>query len=215
MGNLNAQPQPIDMIRAGATCPNYRIAALQGAASATIQTLLNSFALRVTRGGHKIAGVIEQEGGAAGGPCAGRAVRDLSSGRVISISQYLGQGSTACNLDPSGLIEACAAVERAVAAGADLVILSKFGKLEADRRGLSDAFRAAIDAGLPILTAVSPAMTAAWSSVRRTASAIPSSRRTGCRSMVVGHPNGRASICFRLNIQLSGRTAARRAMERL
>lgn len=89
-------------------------------------------------------------------------MRNLSTGAIISISQNLGHGSTACNLDPSGLIEACAAVERTIAAGADLVILSKFGKLEADRGGLSDAFCAAIGAGLPILTAVSPAMTQAW-----------------------------------------------------
>lgn len=162
MRNLNVQPEPIDMISIGATLRSCRIAALQGASSAAIQTLFNDFALRAARQGHKIAGVIELASGDAGGACGWRAVRDLSTGTVIPISQNLGCGSTACNLDPSGLIEACAAVERAIADGADLVVLSKFGKLEADRGGLSDAFSAAIAAELPILTAVSPAMTAAW-----------------------------------------------------
>ncbi|MGE5261554.1 MAG: DUF2478 domain-containing protein [Actinomycetota bacterium] len=52
--------------------------------------------------------------------------------------------------------------KRAIAAGADLVILSKFGKQEAERGGLVDAFRAAVVSGVPILTTVSPAMTEAW-----------------------------------------------------
>ncbi len=135
------------------------IAVLQGAPGTTIQLLLENFAVRASRQGHRVAGVIELPADAQ----RRRLVRDLSTGRMTSISQDLGSGSTACNLDSSGLIEACAAIERSIAAGADVVVLSKFGKLEADRGGLSDAFRAAIGAGLPILTAVSPAMTASWS----------------------------------------------------
>lgn len=162
MRNLNPRSEPVDMIGISAPLRSCRIAALQGASCAAIQTLLNDFALRAARHGHKIAGVVELARDEAGGACGWRAVRDLSTGTVISISQNLGHGSTACNLDPSGLIEACAAVERAIAAGADLVILSKFGKVEAERGGLRDGFSAAIGAGLPILTAVSPAMTAAW-----------------------------------------------------
>ena len=158
MKNLTALPKSIDTIRFGAILLNCQIAALQGASNAKIQALLDRFARQVAREGHKIAGVIEVATSESDGACGRRAVRDLSTGAVISISQDLGHGSTACNLDPSGLMEACAAVERTIAAGADLVILSKFGKLEADRGGLSDAFRAAIVAELPILTAVSPSI---------------------------------------------------------
>ena len=50
----------------------------------------------------------------------------------------------------------------AISEGADLVVLSKFGKLEAARSGLADAFRAAIEADLPILTVVSPAAAEEW-----------------------------------------------------
>jgi len=81
---------------------------------------------------------------------------------MFSISQDLGPGSQACSLHPEGLALACAAVQDSIARGADVVILSKFGKQEAIGRGLSDAFGAAISAGLPILTAVSPAMMADW-----------------------------------------------------
>ncbi len=43
-----------------------------------------------------------------------------------------------------------------------VVVLSKFGKLEAARGGLCDAFRAAILADLPIITTVSPLLAEEW-----------------------------------------------------
>ncbi len=140
----------------------HRIAALQGAASAQIQALLGDFAALVARQGFRVAGVVEMAAAQPAGGCRRLALRDLSTGMVTSISQNLGPGSTSCNLDAGALAEACAGVERAIAFGADLVILSKFGKQEAQRSGLTDAFRAAAAGGLPVLTAVSPAMTEAW-----------------------------------------------------
>ncbi|MBV9586178.1 MAG: DUF2478 domain-containing protein, partial [Alphaproteobacteria bacterium] len=47
-------------------------------------------------------------------------------------------------------------------AGCDLVLLNKFGKLEAAGNGLAGAFRAAIAAELPLLTSISPAHDPAW-----------------------------------------------------
>ena len=138
------------------------IAALQGASSAVVQGLLAEFAGRMKADGFRVAGVVEMAADCSAGACGKLAVCDLWTGAIIPISQDLGPGSTACNLDPRGLTEACAAVERAIDWGADLVILSKFGKQEAARGGLSDAFRAAVAAGLPIATAVSPAMADEW-----------------------------------------------------
>lgn len=139
-----------------------RIAALQGASSAQIQGLLGAFAARVARQGYRVAGVVEETSERGEGCCRRFALRDLSTGAIASISQDLGPLSTACNLDAGALAEACGRVERAIARGADLVVLSKFGKQEAGRGGLTDAFRAAAAGGLPMLTAVSPAMAEAW-----------------------------------------------------
>jgi hypothetical protein len=55
-----------------------------------------------------------------------------------------------------------AAVQRDITAGCDLVLLNKFGKLEIAGDGLASAFRAAITAGLPLLTSVSPTHDEAW-----------------------------------------------------
>jgi len=140
-----------------------RIAALQGAPGLAKQDILTRFAARLRREGLRVAGVIEESDCSRVGGCKNLGVRDLVSGRRFSISQPLGVGSTACNLDPVGLACACALVEQAIDQGADVVVLSKFGKAEAERGGLADAFRAAMFAGIPLVTTVAPVVADDWS----------------------------------------------------
>jgi hypothetical protein len=142
---------------------NSRIAAVRGPRTEPVQPILWQFAQDLKCKGVRVGGVVEVSQRASEGVRSRLAVRDLTSGALISISQDLGSGSTACNLDPCGLAQACAGVERAIADGVDAVVLSKFGKLEAARGGLCDAFRAAILADLPIVTAVSECLTEDWS----------------------------------------------------
>ena len=139
-----------------------KIAAVVGSSNISKQDLLADFVQRRRRQGLRVAGIIEFAAKAASGACGALSVVDLATGERIAITQNLGPGSTACNLDPAGLAEACAAAQRAIEAGADLVVLSKFGKLEAGRGGLCGAFAAAIDAELPIVTTVNPLMREDW-----------------------------------------------------
>ncbi|WP_316177022.1 MULTISPECIES: DUF2478 domain-containing protein [unclassified Bradyrhizobium] len=138
-----------------------QIVALQGAASSVIQEMLGDFAKRLSENGLRVSGVIESSADKAR-PCKAMMLRSLDDGRVFAISQDLGPESQACNLDPEGLVLACAAVQQSISRGTDIVILSKFGKQEAAGGGLADAFGSAIAAGLPVITAVSPAMMDAW-----------------------------------------------------
>lgn len=138
-----------------------QIVALQGAASAVIQGMLHDFAARLSAIGLRVAGVVESAAD-QDHPCKSMVLRSLDDDRLFSISQDLGPGSQACNLAPEGLALACAAVQEQIVRGTDIVILSKFGKQEAMGRGLSDAFGAAIAAGLPIVTSVSPALMSEW-----------------------------------------------------
>lgn len=131
------------------------IAAICGAHSAEKRLLLRDFIQRHRREGLRLAGVIEARDPGAGA-CGALALIDLATGARIKISQDLGTGSTACNLDPGGVADACAAAQRAIAAGADLVALSKFGKLEAGGGGLRDAFAAALERGVPVITTLHP-----------------------------------------------------------
>lgn len=142
--------------------PPACIAAIEASDSAAAQAVMETFASELSREGIKVAGLIQTR---ILDPLTGRkriALRDLSSGEYYAISQDLGPGSVACNLDSSELAQACASVERAAREGVDLVIVSKFSKQEAARGGLADAFRAAIDARVPVVTAVSPYFLEEW-----------------------------------------------------
>lgn len=142
--------------------PAKRIAALKGATTRELQGTLSAFAQGLQSQGFRVAGVIEVSARCGAGGCKSLSVKDIASGETISISQKLGVGSQGCNLDPGGLAIACERVEQAINRGADLVVLSKFGKLEASRSGLCDAFRAAILADIPVLTAVSQPVLQDW-----------------------------------------------------
>ena len=138
------------------------ILAIGGAVSAEKRALLEDFIALRRAEGLRVVGIVETPEPGEGGACGSLSVVNLATGARIKISQNLGPGSTACNLDPGGVAEACAAAQRAIAGGADLVVLSKFGKLEAARGGLCDAFAAAIEAELPIVTTVNPVLRPDW-----------------------------------------------------
>lgn len=138
------------------------IVALQGAAGFVIQSRLAEFARARMLDGARVAGCVEEFGGAPGQGCAGRMLRDLSNGRRWAIGQDLGPGSLACHLDAAGVAEACQDALAAIGRGCDVVVLAKFGKLEAERAGLVDAFGAAVERGVPIVTSVAPQFSDAW-----------------------------------------------------
>lgn len=139
------------------------IAAVQGGESDAIQALLASLAESWRARGLAVAGVVEER--APEGEIARETtvLRDLNSGALFPLKQDLGPGSTSCSLDVQGLAAASFSVETAIEAGCDCVILSKFGKMEAQGGGLLGAFYAAIAAGRPVVTSVSPSLSNAWS----------------------------------------------------
>jgi hypothetical protein len=137
------------------------IAVIQGAASPVIQELIRRFVDGLPNA-VRLAGVVEEGVRPVEGACGAGYLRSLSDGALFTIFEDLGPGSEACNLDAAGVVAACGAACRDIAAGCDLVVLNKFGKLEAERGGLAAAFQAAIEAGAPILTSVSPKFTPAW-----------------------------------------------------
>lgn len=143
--------------------PPTPIAALPAEQKEKVQSLMRGFALELALTGMRVAGVTQMRGEDA----AGRSrvfLRDVASEAEYVISQDLGPGSVACNLDTGELAMACAAVERAARAGVDLIVVSKFSKQEAERGGLCDAFRAAMSARVPVIAAVSPHFREEWRS---------------------------------------------------
>jgi len=81
-------------------------------------------------------------------------VKVLPEGRIIRISQNLGANSRGCRLNPEALETAVADTEAALVHGADLLLVNKFGKHEAEGRGFRGVIAEALARDVPVLVGV-------------------------------------------------------------
>ena len=95
-------------------------------------------------------------------PDGGMAVEDLAGGRLIGITQRLGPGSQGCRLDPQGLAEAAVLALHALDGGADLLVIPRFAKAEAEGQGFRAVIEKACAMQVPVLAAVRTDFAAAW-----------------------------------------------------
>lgn len=128
--------------------------------------LLADLAARLAGGGMRVAGAVQRNID-RGADCA--CDMDVlvigEEDTPIRISQSLGTGSSGCRLDP-GALEAAAARVAARMAGAELLILPKFGRQEAVGRGFRAVIAQAAADGVPVLLHVPPEQRAAWDDFR-------------------------------------------------
>lgn len=148
-----------------------RIAVVRGAFGAQVQNVFRAVAAR-WRHSVRLTGLVAEDHGLADRACSAGFLRSVASGERFSIFQDLGPHATACHLDGTGALEAADAVQRDIEAGCDLVLLSKFGKFEADGRGLFGAFQATLNAHIPLLTSVSTTFEEPWKRLVRQSFAI-------------------------------------------
>lgn len=138
-----------------------RIATIVGTDSAGAQVLFAATAAEWQAAGARVAGVVSEARALPDSYCTAGFLRDIASDRRYPIYLEETPSGTSCHVDATGVEAACAAV-RASLGSSEAVILSKFGKLEAQHRGLADAFAAAIASGKPLLTTVSRKHRDAW-----------------------------------------------------
>lgn len=139
----------------------FSIAAIHDDSSTRLQPLFAETAARWRVEGLNVVGLIEEPHGLPGRSCSGGVLRDIASGDLYPIYLDVIPEGTVCHIDVQGAHAACTALTPQIA-NCDVVLLSKFGKLEAGQGGLTDAFRAAFAAGKPVLTAVSDKHAPAW-----------------------------------------------------
>lgn len=149
-----------------------RIVAVSGVKTAMVQDLFEKAVERWRELGVHVVGVVEQSHGLPGRTCSAGVLRDIVSGNPYSIYLEIPPRDTSCHIDAAGAADACARVLEQIKT-CDLVVLSKFGKLEAARAGLFDAFEAAIAAGKPVLTSVSNKHLESWQRFARAAVFLP------------------------------------------
>lgn len=143
--------------------PAMHIAALLHDGSTDMDALLADTVAQLRTRGLRVRGLLmEWPDGAAA--CGAMVMRDIESGESYLVSQDLGPGATGCRADPAGFARAGGALRRALAETPppDLVVLNRFGSLEAEGQGMADELLALLAAEVPVLTVVSGKQAEAW-----------------------------------------------------
>lgn len=82
-------------------------------------------------------------------------LENLATGDVVAIAEHRGRESRGCRLDVGILTGIAEAVARSLDDGAPrLLIVNKFGKVEADGGGLREAIAQAVSSDIPVLVGV-------------------------------------------------------------
>jgi hypothetical protein len=140
-----------------------RLAAVVYNAGFRIDDFLTRVADRLRADRIYMAGVLQENARDDAGVCSAMTLVDLTSRGRYRISQDLGSQAEGCRLDAQGLAEICALLDRPLGHDVELLMLNRFGTAEVEGGGLRSAFVHAVEASVPVLTAVRPPYIEAWS----------------------------------------------------
>lgn len=102
-----------------------------------------------------LAGALQVDPVAAGRHPCDMLLEDLASGEVHAIAEHRGREARGCRLDVGLLTEIGEAVLHSLHDERPrLLVVNKFGKIEADGGGLRQAVAEAVDLGIPVLVGV-------------------------------------------------------------
>jgi len=117
------------------------------------ETLTASIAL-IRAQGIVVAGLLQRFGERLPNGKRSMWVEDIATGQTIRLDRPRGPGAVACMLDPDALTQCACLLQRAVASGADLIVVSRFGNAEADGSGMRTEIAEAICSGAAVLIPV-------------------------------------------------------------
>ncbi len=152
--------------------PASEIAAIVGPDGTTTQALLSDAVAAWRTAGVKVGGVIAETHGIPDRTCGAGLLRDIATGQPYKIYFLTAPSNTSCHLDAAG-VEAAGDGLLEQIKDSDVIVLSKFGKLEAMHQGLASVFDAARAAGKPILTTISERQHDAWRAYAPDAATLP------------------------------------------
>ena len=113
--------------------------------------------------GERLAGVLQQQVCSAPDRRCDVELVDLATGHRTPIFEDRGAGAGGCRLDEGALAEATMRVEVSLA-GADLLVLNKFGKAECGGGGVLDLLASALGRDIPAIIGVPAGNLEAWRS---------------------------------------------------
>jgi hypothetical protein len=134
--------------------PQQALVAIVYANEAYPQSTFERIVADCRRRGLRVAGVLQHPVcSEAAGHCD-VALEELTTGLRTDLFEDRGPGASGCRLDEAALAEVNGQVARSLDADPDLLILNKFGKVEAEGRGLLDLVAMAVERGIPVMIGV-------------------------------------------------------------
>jgi nucleoside-triphosphatase THEP1 len=111
--------------------------------------------------GLRLAGVVQHRSREAGHRCD-MLLEDLATGRQASIFAGRGRGAKGCQLDEDAILQVVSQIERELKGNPKLLMLNKFGKVEAEGAGMRDLIAQAVRMGIPVIVGVPAHNLHAW-----------------------------------------------------
>lgn len=124
--------------------------------------IVSDFAEDLARRGHRVGGVVQIAAGQQDCECRDAHVLDLETGERLSILQDLGRHSQSCRIDPAALATVGQLLSSAIARNPELLFINRFGKLEAEGKGVFAEIGEAAAANVPTLVCVSTRYLDQW-----------------------------------------------------
>ena len=125
-------------------------------------SVLAEVARRLEAAGARVRGLLQEGEPGDASCCASLFLHDIGTGRRVEVFERRGANARGCRLDPSGLAEAAGWLREAIASCPDILFINRFGRQEADGRGLLDEIASAVMADIPVVIAVSAMLLPAW-----------------------------------------------------
>jgi hypothetical protein len=144
------------------TTDDVRLAAIHYQAGFWVDSFMAKLEEMLRASDLRLGGAVQVNAPDACTACSDMTLLDLSSGTRMEISQQLGSQSQSCRLDSERMAGFAGMLDRPLDGGIDLMIFNKFGKAESEGHGLRRTLARAIEAGIPVLTAVRPPYDEAW-----------------------------------------------------
>ncbi|MDI1266274.1 MAG: DUF2478 domain-containing protein [bacterium] len=134
--------------------PQQALVAIVYANEAYPQSTFERIVADCRRRGLRVAGVLQHPVCSEVAGHCDVALEELTTGLRTDLFEDRGPGASGCRLDEAALAEVNGQVARSLDADPEILILNKFGKVEAEGRGLLDLVAMAVERGIPVVIGV-------------------------------------------------------------
>ncbi|RWM28555.1 MAG: DUF2478 domain-containing protein [Mesorhizobium sp.] len=131
--------------------PDWPITAIVYSGGSTFETFLREATAAMAARGVRLAGLVQHSEAKPDRLKCDMHLQDLATSRLYGISDDRGRHARGCVLNTDRLTRACQAAEEGLSAGTDVLVLSKFGKTEAEGGGFRDLMARALELSVPVL----------------------------------------------------------------